>query len=209
MQTGGTVEHLGCLPSLHGRGERACAALATACAAATAPLSSTPSSAICLPPCLPACRLGSSKSTGPSARLVIFHDGNALVGTALAVALHGSGAAWPLGFLCAGRRLVDACQAHKLRTGVACAAVWVFAGAALLLNTAGEGAGAAFWCQRLLGAGGGGVGGTVGAAALRLAHALDRFAGIAPMHYSVGVAFRYTLMLYIRHGRARCRWRRA
>jgi hypothetical protein len=79
------------------------------------------------PATLTACRLGSSKSTGPSARLVIFHDGNALVGTALAVALHGSGAAWPLGFLCAGRRLVDACQAHKLRTSVACAAVWAMA----------------------------------------------------------------------------------
>jgi hypothetical protein len=142
--------------------------------------------------------VGSSKRIGPSARLVIFHNCNALVGVALAFALHGSGAAWPLAFLCAGRRLVAACQAHKLCTRVACAAVWAFAGAALLLNSAGEGASAAAWCQRLLGAGGGGV---VGAAALRLAETLDLFAGIAPAHYTVGIAFRYTLMRYIRHGR--------
>ena len=116
------------------------------------------------------------------------------MGTVLAIALHGSGAAWPLAFLCLGRLLVGACQALKVRTRVARAAVSAFAGAALLLNNAGEGTGAAFWCQRLLGAGTGGIGGAV----LPLAQLLDGFSGIAPVHFTVGVAFRYTLMRYIR-----------
>lgn len=38
-------------------------------------------------------RLGSSKAIGPNVQLTIFHDANAIVGVALAIALHGSGAA--------------------------------------------------------------------------------------------------------------------
>lgn len=137
------------------------------------------------------CRLGSHKSIGPNAQLAIFHDASAMVGTALAVALHGSAAAWPLAFLACGRLLVSALHALGLRRQLAFAAVWAYAAAALALNSTFEGAGAAFWCERLLGA----------AAAERwmgTALALDRFRGVAPPAFSVAWAFRYTLMRFIR-----------
>jgi hypothetical protein len=139
-----------------------------------------------------ACRLGSNKSIGPNAQLEIFHDGNALVGVALAIALHGSGALWPLSFLVNGKLLVHGCQALRLRLAIACGLVWAYAAAALLVNNASEGAGAAFWCLQLPGG---------GAAWLPLAAVADSFTGVAPVHFTVGVTFRYMLMRYIRCAR--------
>lgn len=160
------------------------------------------------PPPLPmACSLGGATgktALGPNAQLNLFHDGNALLGCACCIALHGSGAAWPLLFAVAGRLLVTGCQTLRLRRGVAASAVWAYAAAALLLNSLSEGASAAHWCDALLGA-------DTAARCMPLARAMDRFAGVAPVHYTVGLAFRYTLMRFVRWvhrwvGRRMCMW---
>lgn len=138
-------------------------------------------------------RLGSSKSIGPNAQLAIYHDACMISGVALAVGLHGSGALAPLTFLLAGKMLVSAAQALHLRRIIACAGVLLYAALALALNNACAGAGLSFWAERLLGA---------GSRWLPLAAALDRFAGVAPPHWTVGVTFRYTLMRFIRYAGA-------
>ena len=142
-----------------------------------------------LPPSLRRLGAGGGKlaALGPNARLNLFHDGNALVGAALAIALHGSGAAWPLVFSVVGRFIVGGCQAIQLRRSVAVVAVWTYAAAALLLNSSSEGAGVAFWAARLL-----------PARWLPLAAALGSFHGVAPAHYTIGVTMRFTLMRYVR-----------
>lgn len=173
-------------------------------------------------------------------QLAIFHDANALVGVALAIALHGSGAACeptrasrndgclplvslmcthsstqqpsctctqhlipthplslllcpslsgPLAFLCAGKLLVAAAQAVRLPRSVAATAVGLFCGVALGLATLFEGASLVFWAEYFLGA---------GSPWVKTAAALDRFHGVAPFVFGVGVTFRYTLMRYFR-----------
>lgn len=136
-------------------------------------------------------RLGAHKSIGPNAQLAIFHDACAMIGTTLAISLHGSAAAWPLAFLCAGKLLVGGLHALGLRRSLAFAVVWAYATAALAVTSAFEGAGAAFWCERLL---------SIHAAStwMPTALALDRFTGVAPAHFTVGVAFRYTILRFIR-----------
>ncbi|KAI7837858.1 hypothetical protein COHA_008345 [Chlorella ohadii] len=131
--------------------------------------------------------LGSSKAIGPNVQLTIFHDANAIVGMALAIALHGSGAAWPMAFLCAGKLLVAAAQALRLPRSVAATAVGLFCGVALGLTNLFESASLTFWAEHLLGA---------GSPWLKTAAALDRFGGVAPTVFGVGVTFRYTLMRY-------------
>ncbi|EFN53965.1 hypothetical protein CHLNCDRAFT_53485 [Chlorella variabilis] len=133
-------------------------------------------------------RLGSRKSIGPSAQLALFHDGHALVGAALAVGLHGGAAAWPLAFMCVGRALVGAAQALRLRVGVASALVWAYAAIAVLVTNASEGAGAGYWCERLLGP---------SSALAPAAAALDAVRGVAPAHFTAGLAFRYTAMRFV------------
>lgn len=123
-------------------------------------------------------------------RLSLFYDGNALIGTALAIVLHGTGAAWPLLFSITGRLLVAGCQALGLRATAAAAAVWTYAAVALLVNCASEGADWAYWCTA--------AGLPEGASCASIAAVLDRFPGIAPVHYTIGIAFRYTLMRFIR-----------
>lgn len=196
----------------------------------------------CQPPrhAHPLCRLGSSKAIGPNVQLAIFHDANALVGVALAIALHGSGAAceltgaagqmgacpWrrdvhpqqrpttqlhlndtlsqphppfpllplssgPLAFLCAGKLLVAAAQAVRLPRSVAATAVGLFCGVALGLANLSEGASLVFWAEYFLGA---------GSPWVKTAAMLDRFQGVAPYVFGVGVTFRYTLMRYFRWG---------
>lgn len=129
-------------------------------------------------------------SLGPNAQLNLFHDGNALVGTALAIALHGTGAAWPVLFAITGRLLVAGCQALRLRTSIAAASVWTFAAAALLINSASEGAGWSYWCSA--------AGKPDAGRCMSVAGMLDRFHGIAPVHFTVGTVFRYTLMRFVR-----------
>lgn len=150
-----------------------------------------PIAAALLQPPTSTTRLGDRKSIGPNAQLAIFHDASAITGIALAVGLHGSSAAVTLGFLAGGRLLVSALRALGLRRQLATAAVWAYAAAALALNCTFEGAGAAFWCERVLGAG-------AAARWLPTALALDRFTGVAPPAFSVAWAFRYTLMRFVR-----------
>ncbi|KAL4440280.1 hypothetical protein ABPG75_003281 [Micractinium tetrahymenae] len=137
-------------------------------------------------------RLGGSPGKsrlGPNAQLNLFHDGNMLVGTALAIALHGTSAAWPLLFAVVGRLLLAGCQMMRLRTGVAAAAVWTYAVAALLVNSASEGADWAYWCNA--------VGAPDAGFCASSAAVLDQFTGIAPVHFTVSIAFRYTLMRFV------------
>lgn len=113
------------------------------------------------------------------------------MGVALAVGLHAGDATWPLAFLAAGRLLVSAAQALRLRVGVACTLVWVYALVALLVSNASEGAAAAHWCARVLGGDG---------MCLSAARVLDGFTGVAPPHFTIGITFRYTVMRFIRWG---------
>lgn len=95
----------------------------------------------------------------------------------------------PLAFLCAGKLLVAAAQALQVRRSAATAAVALFSATALALTHTFEGAGVAFWAERLLGA---------GSPWVPTAAALNHFTGVAPHHFGVAVAFRYTLMRYVR-----------
>ncbi|KAL4422024.1 hypothetical protein ABPG77_005454 [Micractinium sp. CCAP 211/92] len=137
-------------------------------------------------------RLGSASgksSLGPNGQLNLFHDSNALVGTGLVLLLHGTTAAWPLLFAVIGRLIVTSCQALRLRISLAAAIVWMFAAAALLVNSASEGAGWSSWCSA--------AGMPEAGRCMSSAGLLDRFSGIAPAHFTTGIVFRYTLMRFV------------
>ena len=80
-------------------------------------------------------------------------------------------------------------QALRLPRWVAATAVGLFSCIALGLNNAFEGAGFFFWAEHLLGA---------GSPWLKTAATIDRFGGVAPAVFSVGITFRYTLMRFFR-----------